>query len=117
MTRVQMYGEEQAARMREVGRANAEHASAVLRGSPEIEARRREKLSDEARRRQLGRYRERSGRGKKGRYKGYWCDSSYELAFVLYALDEGLWFERNWTSFPYAFQGHSRTWIPDFRLK
>jgi hypothetical protein len=54
---------------------------------------------------------------KKGRYKRYWCDSSYELAFVIYALDEGMWFERNWNSFPYTFEGRERRWIPDFRLK
>lgn len=30
-----------------------------------------------------GGYRKGSGRGKKGRYKGYWCDSSWELALNL----------------------------------
>ena len=64
----------------------------------------------------LGQYRQGSGRGRKGRYKGYWCDSSYELAFAIYAIDEGMAFERNWQSFPYTFEGRSRTWIPDFRL-
>jgi hypothetical protein len=117
MTWAQMYGEAKAERMREIGKANAEHANAVLRTSPDVEARRREKLSGEARRRHLGQYRQGSGRGKKGRYKGYWCDSSYELAFVIYALDEGMWFERNWQAFPYTFEGRTHTWIPDFRLK
>jgi hypothetical protein len=58
-----------------------------------------------------------SGRGKKGWYRGYWCDSSYELAFVIYTLDHGLAgkFERNWESFTYTFRGKVRRWIPDFR--
>ena len=30
-----------------------------------------------------------SGRGKKGWYKGYWCDSTWELAWVIYQLDNG----------------------------
>ena len=105
---VQMFGDAQAERMRAIGQRNIGRANEVLRNSPEVEARRRQKLSAEARRRQLGQYREGSGRGKKGRYKGYWCDSSYELAFVIYALDEGIWFERNWYSFPYTFEGRQR---------
>jgi hypothetical protein len=36
---------------------------------------------------------------------------------VIYALDEGMWFERNWNSFPYVFEERERRWIPDFRLK
>jgi len=28
-----------------------------------------------------------SGRGKSGWYKGYWCDSSWELAYVIYNID------------------------------
>ena len=117
MTWVQMFGESRAEEMRRIGRANVRRANAVLRSSPELEERRREKLSTIARQRRLGQYREGSGRGKKGRYKGYWCDSSYELAFIIYALDEGMWFERNWNSFPYTFGGRDRRWIPDFRLK
>lgn len=93
-----------------------ERANAVLRNSPEIEARRREKLAAEARRRKLGQYRQGSGRGKKGRYKRHWYDSSYEWAFVIYALDHGFNFERKWQAFPYSFEGKLRTWIPDFRL-
>ena len=116
LTWEQMFGDEEARRMRGVARANARRAQEVLRASPDVEARRREKLAEEARRRGLGRYREGSGRGRKGRYRGYWCDSSYELAFVIYALDQGMAFERNWQAFPYTYEGRQRAWIPDFRL-
>jgi hypothetical protein len=111
-----MFGEAEAERMRRVGRANIKKAQERLRSSPETEKARRFKLSTIARQRGLGQYRQGSGRGRKGRYKGYWCDSSYELAFVIYAIDEGMAFERNWQSFPYTFEGRARTWIPDFRL-
>jgi hypothetical protein len=89
----------------------------IRRASPDLEASRRKKISDTARRAGMGGYRHGSGRGKKGWYKGYWCDSSYELAFVIYALDHGLAgsFERNWESFPYFFKDRVRHWIPDFR--
>jgi hypothetical protein len=92
-------------------------ASTACRFTPVLGHYRRKKLSVVARQRGLGQYREGSGRGKKGRYRGYWCDSSYELAFVIYALDHGFWFERNWQAFSYSFEGRTRTWIPDFRLK
>jgi hypothetical protein len=116
MTWEQMYGPEGANRQRQVINLAVRRVHEILRSSPEIEARRRQKLSAQARRRGLGQYRKGSGRGKKGRYRGVWCDSSYELAFVIYALDEGLAFERNWVTFPYTFEGRMRNWIPDFRL-
>jgi hypothetical protein len=116
LTWEQMFGSDEALRMHRVAQRNAQRTQELLRSSPEIEALRRRKLSDEALRRGLGRYRQGSGRGKKGRYRCYWCDSSYELAFVIYALDHGLAFERNLKSFPYTFDGRTRHWIPDFRL-
>ena len=50
-----------------------------------------------------GGYRKGSGRGKKGRYKGYWCDSSFK-------------FERNSESFKYNFQGKDHKYYPDFKI-
>jgi hypothetical protein len=84
--------------------------------SPEREAIRREKIRQSALNRKLGGYQEGSGRGKKGRYKGYWCDSSYELAWVIYQLDHGVSFTRNTKKFPYEFEGKTCHWIPDFIL-
>jgi len=55
-----------------------------------------------------------SGRGKKGWYKGYWCDSSWELAFVIYNLEHNILFTRNTEGFVYEFNGVIRKYFPDF---
>jgi transcription elongation factor Elf1 len=55
-----------------------------------------------------------SSRGKCGWYKGYWCDSSYELAFIIYNLDHGIKFERNKMGFRYEFEGEFKLFYPDF---
>jgi endogenous inhibitor of DNA gyrase (YacG/DUF329 family) len=64
-----------------------------------------------------GGYRRGSGRGKKGWYKGYWCDSSWELAWVIYSLDNGLNFSRNTRGFEYAFEGKQRKYYPDYLME
>ncbi len=55
-----------------------------------------------------------SSRGKHGWYKGYWCDSSYELAWVIYNLEHNIKFERNHDGFEYIFEGKKRKYYPDF---
>jgi hypothetical protein len=70
LTWEEMFGAVEAQRMHVVAQSNIQVAQNALRSMPEVEARRREKLSAEARRRGLGQYREGSGRGRKGRYKG-----------------------------------------------
>ena len=42
-----------------------------------------------------GGYRKGSGVGKGGWYKGYWCDSSYELAWIIFNIEHGNLFTRN----------------------
>ena len=64
-----------------------------------------------------GGYRKGSGRGKSGWYKGIWCDSSYELSWVIYHLDHNISFERNQESFEYEYNGKTHLYYPDFRLK
>lgn len=61
-----------------------------------------------------GGYRIGSGRGKHGMYKGFYCDSSWELAFVIYNLEHNIKFERNKRKFNYTFEGQDRTYLPDF---
>jgi hypothetical protein len=61
-----------------------------------------------------GGYRKGSGRGKRGWYKGFWCDSSWELAFVIYNLDHNVNFQRNTEKFQYIFDGQIHYYIPDF---
>lgn len=62
----------------------------------------------------MGGYRKGSGRGKKGNYKGYWCDSSWELAFVIYNLEHNIKFERNKRKFVYVYEGKELNYLPDF---
>lgn len=57
-----------------------------------------------------------AGRGKHGWYKGIWCDSSYELAWVIYHLDHNIPFSRNTDSFEYEFNGKKYQYYPDFLL-
>ena len=77
---------------------------------------RRKKLSEFAKSRNLGGYVKGSGRGKKGWYKGFWCDSSYELAWIIFNIDHNIKFDRNTKKFVYLFNGKELKWIPDFIL-
>lgn len=56
------------------------------------------------------------GRGHSGWYKGYWCDSSWELAWVVYNLEHGIKFERNTKGFEYVFENKKRKYYPDFKI-
>ena len=56
-----------------------------------------------------------SSRGKKGWYKGYWCDSSWELAWVIYNLDNNIAFTRNTEGFEYLFDNIKHKYFPDFK--
>lgn len=58
-----------------------------------------------------------SGRGKSGRYRGIWCDSSWELAYVIYCLDHGIDIIRNTTRRCYQHNGKTRSYIPDFLVE
>lgn len=53
---------------------------------------------------------------KKGWYKGYWCDSSWELAFVMYNIDHKIKFIRNEKGFLYYNDRlkKERRFYPDF---
>lgn len=57
-----------------------------------------------------------AGHGKHGWYKGFWCDSSWELAYVIYCLDHDIAIERNHDWFPYVFEGRQRKYYPDFKV-
>lgn len=84
-------------------------------GSEEAEIERKNKLSKFAKERNdFGGYVEGSGRGKKGRYNGIWCDSSWELAYVIYNIDHNIKFDRNTNRFTYIFNDKKHKYIPDF---
>jgi len=61
-----------------------------------------------------GGYRENSGRGKRGRYKGLIFQSTWELAYIVYCLDKNIYIQRNMQKFDYIFQGKMKKYIPDF---
>ena len=64
-----------------------------------------------------GGYRSGAGHAKHGRYRGIWCDSSWEMAFLIYCLDRGKVIERNLDSWEYvSHKGITRRFYPDFRV-
>lgn len=63
----------------------------------------------------MGGYRPGAGHARHGRYNGIWCDSSWELAFVITKLDEGCVVARNKRSWVYTdHKGNTRRYFPDF---
>lgn len=79
----------------------------------EAEVERKRKISEQAKLKNGG-YRQGSGRGKKGWYKGFFCDSSYELAYLIYCLDHNIDIKRNTEKRQYEWQGITKNYIPDF---
>lgn len=72
------------------------------------------KLSLLAKNQGFGGKTEGGGRGKKGYYKGIWCDSSWELAFLLYCHDNNVFIERNKAALTYIYENKIRKYYPDF---
>ncbi len=54
---------------------------------------------------------------KRGYYKGWWCDSGYELAFIVYNLEHNIKFDRNIQKFPYTYKKKNYKWMPDFIME
>lgn len=61
-----------------------------------------------------GGYRQGSGRGKKGWFRGIFCDSSWELAYVMYHTDNNIPIKRCKEKRKYEIDGLSKTYLPDF---
>ena len=57
-----------------------------------------------------------AGRGKSGWYNGIWCDSSWELMWVIYNIDHGIQFKRSDVGFRYTYNNTDHTYKPDFIL-
>lgn len=57
-----------------------------------------------------------TGRGRRGRYQGIDCQSSYELAFVIWHLDRGYKIERSTLSITYRYGDRWRKYRPDFSI-
>lgn len=61
-----------------------------------------------------GGYRKGSGRGKSGWYKGIYCDSSWELAFIIYHIDKNIPIIRCKEKRTYLFENKTYNYFPDF---
>lgn len=61
-----------------------------------------------------GGIRENSSRGKCGHYKGVFCASTYELAFLVFCMDHGIRIERNTKGYKYEWNGVVHTYYPDW---
>jgi len=61
-----------------------------------------------------GGMRNRGGNGKVGHYKGILCQSSWELAYVIYNIEHNIEFKRNTKAFPYIFKNKRYKYYPDF---
>jgi hypothetical protein len=63
-----------------------------------------------------GGYKRGSGNKKymMGYYKGIWCNSSYELVFVIYCLDHNIPFKRSDRIYKYKYEGEWHNYYPDF---
>jgi len=66
------------------------------------------------RKKPCGGIRKGSGRGKFGWYKGFWSDSSWELAWIIYNIDHNIIFKRNYKGFEYYFNNKKYNFYPDF---
>lgn len=60
------------------------------------------------------RHESRKTKSKSGYYKGIWCDSTWELAFVIFCIDHNIPFSRNVTGFQYLYNGKYHKFYPDF---
>ena len=54
------------------------------------------------------------GKPHRGWYKGFWVDSSWELAFLMWNLDHGFEIVRNSKNFPYPYRSGVKYYRPDF---
>lgn len=55
-----------------------------------------------------------TGFGKRGYYKGIHCDSTYELAFIIYCLDHNINIKRCDLVFKYIYNNAEHKYYPDF---
>lgn len=107
----ELYGKEKAEEIKtKIGKDT--EARIAARQDPEY----RKKLSESAKRNSLGGPTKRGGRGKFGWYQGYWCDSSWELAWIIHQLEHNKQFSRNTQGFSYTFRGKTKKYYPDFIL-
>ena len=82
--------------------------------SEQKEIERRQKISIAMKGNENWKFNKKRGVGKSGWYKGIYCDSSWELAFVMYHLDNNLSIRRCNERRKYIYNNIERIYIPDF---
>lgn len=56
------------------------------------------------------------GRSRSGYWKGFFCNSTYELIYYIYMSEHGHKIERNQKVYEYEWNGKKRSYYPDFRV-
>ena len=74
----------------------------------------KQKLSKYAKENGLGGYHEGSGRSKQGWYKGFHCDSTYELVYLIYCLDHDIDIRKCDKIYEYFYDNKQHKYHPDF---
>ncbi len=64
----------------------------------------------------MGGLRHGSGRGKKGWYKGFYCRSTWELAWLVYQIEHNIKVDHCYDTFEYCFEGEKHRYYPDFMI-
>lgn len=110
----QIFGKEKSLTIRQKQSESGKQSSSTGKGlTPEREQERKKKISEKGKN-YFGGYRKGSGRGKKGWYKGFFCDSSWELAFLIYHLDNDIKIQRCKEIRYYEWEGKKTKYYPDF---
>lgn len=89
-----------------------------LKGHPRINCKHtpesKAKIAKATKERGQGGYKPGSGIGISSWYKGIFCDSSWELAYVIYCLEHNMSIQRSTEKRTYMWQGKMRKYLPDF---
>ena len=81
---------------------------------PKAEEERKRKISESMKGNTNWMFNKTRGNSKKGWYKGIFCDSTWELAFVIYYKEHNLYIERCKDCFKYIYNNEEHNYFPDF---
>lgn len=81
---------------------------------PHKEEERKRKISESMKGNTNWKFNKTRGNSKKGWYKGIFCDSTWELAFVVYYKEHNLYIERSKECFKYIYNDEEHNYFPDF---
>lgn len=81
---------------------------------PIKELERKQKISNSMKGNTNWMHNKKRGNGKKGRYKGFKCDSTWELAFIVYYVEHDLNIKPCNIVYEYTYEGEIHKYYPDF---